>query len=63
MNYLMNQIIELIKKYDIKNYIQNILIFPYNSEENKKNLLQDIRNCYDIGFPLNSKIPQVKFFG
>ena len=53
-----NKIIELIKKYDIKNYIKNILIFPYDPEKNKKNLLQDIRNWYDIGLSLelNNKI-------
>jgi hypothetical protein len=47
-----DQIIELIKKYDIKNYIQDILIFPYDPKSNKKNLLQDIRNWFDIGLSL-----------
>jgi hypothetical protein len=27
-----SELIELIKKYDIKNYIQDILIFPYDPE-------------------------------
>ena len=45
-------IIELIKKYDTKNYIKQVLIFPYSPEDNKKNLLQDIRNWYDVGVSL-----------
>ena len=49
---LNNDIIELIKKYDVKNYIENILIFPYDPGANKKNLLQDIRNWFDIGLSL-----------
>ena len=48
-----DDLIELILKYDKKNYIQEISIFPYNPEHNKKNLLQDIRNWYDIGLSLN----------
>ena len=47
-----DDIIELIKKYDIKNYIKDILIFPYDPEVNKKNLLQDIRNWFNIGLSL-----------
>jgi len=47
-----DNIIELIKKYDVKNYIKDILIFPYDPEVNKKNLLQDIRNWFDIGLSL-----------
>jgi len=47
-----NDIISLIKKYDTKNYIKNILIFPYDPEVNRKNLLQDIRNWFDIGLSL-----------
>jgi hypothetical protein len=46
------QLVELIKKYDTKKFIKNIFIFPYNPEENKKNLLQDIRNWYNIGLSL-----------
>lgn len=53
-----NELVELIKKYDTKKYIQNILIFPYDPEVNKKNLLQDIRNWYDIALSLEcNKIP------
>jgi hypothetical protein len=48
-----DDLIELILKYDKKNYIQEISIFPYNPEHSKKNLLQDIRNWYDIGLSLN----------
>lgn len=48
-----DELVTLIKKYDTKKYIQNIFIFPYNPKENKKNLLQDIRNWYDIGLSLN----------
>jgi hypothetical protein len=47
-----DELIKLIEKYDVKNYIKNILIFPYNPEENKKNLLQDIRNWYNISLSL-----------
>lgn len=43
---------ELILKYDTNGYIKNLLVFPYNPDENKKNLLQDIRNWYDIGLSL-----------
>jgi hypothetical protein len=43
---------KIILKYDTKKYIQNLLVFPYNPDENKKNLLQDIRNWYDIGLSL-----------
>jgi hypothetical protein len=46
------EIIKLIKKYDVNHYVKDILIFPYNPEENKKNLLQDIRNWYNIGLSL-----------
>jgi hypothetical protein len=46
-------IIDLVKKYDHKNYIKEIFIFPYDPERNRKNLLQDIRNWYDIGLSLN----------
>jgi len=45
-------IIKLIKKYDTNHYVKDILLFPYNPEENKKNLLQDIRNWYNIGLSL-----------
>ena len=45
-------LIDLIKTYDTKNYIKEIITFPYNPELNKKNLLQDIRNWYDIGLSL-----------
>lgn len=45
-------LVNLIKQFDVKNYIKNLLIFPYDSEINKKNLLQDIRNWYDIGLSL-----------
>lgn len=48
-----DELIELIKKYDTKKFIKNLFIFPYNPEENKKNLLQDIRNWYNIGLSLN----------
>lgn len=48
-----DDIIGLIKKYDVKNYIKDILIFPYDPESNKKNLLQDIRNWFDIGLSLD----------
>jgi hypothetical protein len=47
-----DSILELLKKYDIKRYIKNVFTFPYNPNENKKNLLQDIRNWYDIGISL-----------
>ena len=47
-----DDLISIIRKYDIKNYIKEISIFSYNPEENKKNLLQDIRNWYDIGLAL-----------
>jgi predicted nucleotidyltransferase len=40
------------EKHDIKNYVKDILIFPYDPEVNKKNLLQDIRNWFDIGLSL-----------
>lgn len=46
-------LLKLIKKYDIKNYIKEILVFPYDPQKNKKNLLQDIRNWYDTGLSLN----------
>jgi hypothetical protein len=46
------EIVKLIKKHDVNRYVKDILIFPYNPEENKKNLLQDIRNWYDIGLSL-----------
>lgn len=45
-------LISLIQKYDTKNYIKEILIFPYDPDSNKKNLLQDIRNWYDISLSL-----------
>ena len=45
-------IINLIKKYDTKEYIKDILIFPYDPSVNKKNLLQDIRNWFDVGLSL-----------
>jgi len=48
-----SDIMNLIKKYDVKNYINEIFIFPYDPKNNKKNLLQDIRNWYDIGLSLN----------
>jgi hypothetical protein len=47
-----DDIVELVKKYDVKNYIKNILTFPYNPGANKKNLPQDIRNWFDIGLSL-----------
>jgi hypothetical protein len=53
-------IIDLIKKYDVKNYIKNILLFPYDPEINKKNLLQDIRNWFDIGLSLELQNNQGK---
>ncbi len=46
------KIIELIEKYDSRRYIKDLLIFPYDQETNKKNLLQDIRNWYDVGLSL-----------
>jgi hypothetical protein len=46
------KLLELIKEYDTENYIQDLLIFPYDPQANKKNLLQDIRNWYDIGLSL-----------
>jgi len=48
-----DELIKLIEKYDIKKYIENISIFPYDTKINKKNLLQDIRNWYDISFSLD----------
>lgn len=52
-NELPNEhIIELIKEYDTKKYVKNIYVFPYDSEKNKKNLVQDIRNWYDIALSL-----------
>lgn len=47
-----DDIIELIKKYDTKKCVKNIFVFPYDQEKNKKNLVQDIRNWYDIGLSL-----------
>jgi hypothetical protein len=49
-----HDLIDLIRQYDIKNYIKDILIFPYDPELNKKNLLQDIRNWYDVSLSLGS---------
>jgi hypothetical protein len=47
-----NDLVDLIKQSDINSYIKNLLIFPYDPELNKKNLLQDIRNWYDIALSL-----------
>ena len=49
-----NSILELISKYDVKNYIKDIRLFPYDPNKNKKNLLQDIRNWYDISLALEA---------
>jgi hypothetical protein len=55
-----DDIIKLIKKYDVKDYIENILIFPYDPDTNKKNLLQDIRNWYDTSLSLGCQNIQGK---
>ena len=43
-----NIILDLIKKYDTKSYIKNILIFPYDTNLYKKTLNQDIKNWFTI---------------
>jgi hypothetical protein len=50
---LSNQdLLYLIDKYDTRRCVKEIFLFPYDSKLNKKNLLQDIRNWYDIGVSL-----------
>ena len=48
-----SDIVDLIKKYDTKGYAKEIFIYPYDPENNRKNLLQDIRNWYSVGLSLD----------
>jgi len=55
-----SKIIELIQQYDNKQYVKEVLIFPYDPENNIKSLLQDIRNWFDILLSLECNAVQGK---